>query len=93
MVISEASGRTKEAKDSLQSIKKILNGGGSLSAELLKDAIQIFPRSKIVSAYGELLSSSLDNIDRSDVLSPRKIVNFRSLSRILFLSTDNYVTL
>ncbi|WOG86135.1 hypothetical protein DCAR_0205336 [Daucus carota subsp. sativus] len=68
--------RTKEAKDSLQSIKKILNGGGSLSAELLKDAIQIFPRSKIVSAYGmteacssltfmTLYDSAKENCDQS----------------------------
>lgn len=34
----------------LPSIKKILNGGRSLSAELLRKAIQNFPRSKIVSA-------------------------------------------
>ncbi|KAL8106957.1 hypothetical protein AgCh_023674 [Apium graveolens] len=44
--------RTTETWDRLLSVNKILNGGGSLSVELLKDAIQIFPRSKIISAYG-----------------------------------------
>ncbi|KAJ0237823.1 2-succinylbenzoate--CoA ligase [Hirschfeldia incana] len=33
-------------------VRKILNGGGSLSTELLKDALTIFPRAKIFSAYG-----------------------------------------
>ncbi|KAJ4916906.1 hypothetical protein Rs2_02456 [Raphanus sativus] len=33
-------------------VRKILNGGGSLSTELLKDAAKIFPRAKIFSAYG-----------------------------------------
>ncbi|KAF8105813.1 hypothetical protein N665_0155s0030 [Sinapis alba] len=33
-------------------VRKILNGGGSLSTELLKDAVKIFPRAKIFSAYG-----------------------------------------
>ncbi|XP_006415458.2 2-succinylbenzoate--CoA ligase, chloroplastic/peroxisomal isoform X2 [Eutrema salsugineum] len=33
-------------------VRKILNGGGSLSSQLLKDAAQIFPRAKILSAYG-----------------------------------------
>lgn len=44
--------RTTETWDRLLSVNKILNGGGSLSVELLKDAIQVFPRSKIFSAYG-----------------------------------------
>ncbi|VVA99213.1 unnamed protein product [Arabis nemorensis] len=33
-------------------VRKILNGGGSLSSELLKDATNIFPSAKILSAYG-----------------------------------------
>lgn len=62
MVISEASVRTTETWNRLLSVNKILNGGGSLSVELLKDAIQIFPRSKILSAYGRFSSSSPDFI-------------------------------
>ncbi|KAM0951679.1 putative o-succinylbenzoate--CoA ligase [Dioscorea sansibarensis] len=33
-------------------VRKILNGGGSLSVELLSNAIHVFPHAKIVSAYG-----------------------------------------
>ncbi|XP_039140908.1 2-succinylbenzoate--CoA ligase, chloroplastic/peroxisomal-like isoform X2 [Dioscorea cayenensis subsp. rotundata] len=33
-------------------VSKILNGGGSLSVELLSNAIHVFPHAKIVSAYG-----------------------------------------
>lgn len=37
-------------------MKKLLNGGGSLSAELMKDATELFPRAKLLSAYGSDLS-------------------------------------
>ncbi|XP_010275958.1 PREDICTED: 2-succinylbenzoate--CoA ligase, chloroplastic/peroxisomal isoform X2 [Nelumbo nucifera] len=33
-------------------VKKILNGGGGLSFELVRDAAKIFPSAKILSAYG-----------------------------------------
>ncbi|XP_030468617.2 2-succinylbenzoate--CoA ligase, chloroplastic/peroxisomal isoform X2 [Syzygium oleosum] len=33
-------------------VKKILNGGGSLSIDLIKEAGNFFPRAKILSAYG-----------------------------------------
>ncbi|GAB4829431.1 hypothetical protein Ancab_019102 [Ancistrocladus abbreviatus] len=35
-----------------ESVKKILNGGGSLPVWLLKDAIKFFPKAKLLSAYG-----------------------------------------
>lgn len=35
-------------------VKKILNGGGGLSVELIKGATQIFPNAKLLSAYGML---------------------------------------
>lgn len=35
-------------------MKKILNGGGGLPLELIKDAMKFFPRAKLVSAYGQL---------------------------------------
>ncbi|KAK3432642.1 hypothetical protein EUGRSUZ_D00173 [Eucalyptus grandis] len=34
------------------SVKKILNGGGSLSIDLIKETVNFFPRAKILSAYG-----------------------------------------
>lgn len=45
----------KETWKGLVTVKKILNGGGSLSVELLKDALKFFPRAKILSAYGGFL--------------------------------------
>ncbi|CAF1928895.1 hypothetical protein HID58_066297 [Brassica napus] len=44
--------RTTKNGDQNSCVRKILNGGGSLSTELLKDAAKIFPRAKIFSAYG-----------------------------------------
>ncbi|KAF3586619.1 hypothetical protein F2Q69_00028513, partial [Brassica cretica] len=44
--------RTTKNGDQNSCVRKILNGGGSLSTELLKDAAKIFPRAKIISAYG-----------------------------------------
>ncbi|XP_020593308.1 2-succinylbenzoate--CoA ligase, chloroplastic/peroxisomal isoform X2 [Phalaenopsis equestris] len=35
-----------------ETVNKILNGGGSLSTELVKGAIDLFPNAKIISAYG-----------------------------------------
>ncbi|CAN8290616.1 unnamed protein product [Cochlearia groenlandica] len=44
--------RTKKSGAQNNGVRKILNGGGSLSNELLKDAARIFPRARILSAYG-----------------------------------------
>uniref|UniRef100_A0A5B6YT33 Uncharacterized protein n=1 Tax=Davidia involucrata TaxID=16924 RepID=A0A5B6YT33_DAVIN len=44
--------RTKETWKGIKTMKKILNGGGGLSVELIQDAIKIFPRAKLLSAYG-----------------------------------------
>ncbi|XP_059668339.1 2-succinylbenzoate--CoA ligase, chloroplastic/peroxisomal [Cornus florida] len=44
--------RTKEAWKGIKSVKKILNGGGGLSVELIKYATRTFPRAKLLSAYG-----------------------------------------
>lgn len=40
-------------------MKKILNGGGGLPLELIKDAVNIFPRAKLVSAYGQFHATYL----------------------------------
>ncbi|KAJ6417577.1 hypothetical protein OIU84_003326 [Salix udensis] len=47
-----SSTRLKETWKGGQYVKKLLNGGGSLSAELIRDAIELFPRAKLLSAYG-----------------------------------------
>ncbi|KAJ6724095.1 OBG-LIKE ATPASE 1 [Salix viminalis] len=44
--------RLKETWKGRHYVKKLLNGGGSLSAELIRDAIELFPRAKLLSAYG-----------------------------------------
>ncbi|KAL0695787.1 hypothetical protein Bca4012_062967 [Brassica carinata] len=44
--------RTRKNGAQNSCVRKILNGGGSLSTELLKDAAKIFPRAKLLSAYG-----------------------------------------
>uniref|UniRef100_A0A2P2LMI1 2-succinylbenzoateCoA ligaseic/peroxisomal-like isoform X5 n=1 Tax=Rhizophora mucronata TaxID=61149 RepID=A0A2P2LMI1_RHIMU len=48
--LSRVNGKWEER----QSVKKILNGGGSLSDEPIKSAIKLFPRAKIFSAYAML---------------------------------------
>lgn len=44
--------RMKRTWKGKEAVKKILNGGGGLSAELIKDACIFFPKAKIISAYG-----------------------------------------
>ncbi|KAI3466875.1 hypothetical protein Pfo_023538 [Paulownia fortunei] len=44
--------RMKQTSENFESVKKILNGGGGLSVEFLKDATKFFPRATILSAYG-----------------------------------------
>lgn len=44
--------RERDNGKTRESVKKILNGGGGLPLELIKDAVSIFPRAKLVSAYG-----------------------------------------
>ncbi|KAL1567500.1 o-succinylbenzoate--CoA ligase [Salvia divinorum] len=38
--------------ESIKSVSKILNGGGGLSTKLVEQATKVFPRAKILSAYG-----------------------------------------
>lgn len=47
--------RTKHISVGSKSVRKILNGAGGLSSDLIKNAIEIFPRAKILSAYGMLV--------------------------------------
>ncbi|KAL6991973.1 o-succinylbenzoate--CoA ligase [Sarracenia purpurea var. burkii] len=44
--------KMKETWKRKEMVTKILNGGGGLSIELIKDATQFFPRAKLFSAYG-----------------------------------------
>lgn len=44
--------RMKETSEQLETVMKILNGSGSLSTNLIEDATKIFPKAKLLSAYG-----------------------------------------
>ncbi|GAB2229638.1 hypothetical protein Droror1_Dr00013886 [Drosera rotundifolia] len=44
--------RLKKTWEGTESVKKILNGGGSLAVKLLEDVISFFHNTKIFSAYG-----------------------------------------
>lgn len=47
--------RGKETWKGGESVKKILNGGGSLSSELIMYSTKFFPKAKLLSAYGRHL--------------------------------------
>ncbi|XP_030479987.2 2-succinylbenzoate--CoA ligase, chloroplastic/peroxisomal isoform X2 [Cannabis sativa] len=46
-----SSTRGKDNWKGVESVKKILNGGGGLSIALTKEAVKLFPRAKLLSAY------------------------------------------
>lgn len=56
IVMFEGFVRQKETWKGMETVNKILNGGGGLSIELIKDATLFFPRAKLLSAYGGCLS-------------------------------------
>lgn len=95
--------RTTETRKILLSVNKILNGGGSLSVELLKDAIHIFPRSKILSAYGmteacssltfmTLYDSTKENSDQS-FMNEEKNLNLHETRGVCVGKTAPHVEL
>lgn len=55
-VMFEGFVRQKETWKGMETVNKILNGGGGLSIELIKDVTLFFPRAKLLSAYGGYLS-------------------------------------
>ncbi|XP_065862117.1 2-succinylbenzoate--CoA ligase, chloroplastic/peroxisomal isoform X2 [Euphorbia lathyris] len=50
--------RADKTSKGRQTVKRILNGGGSLPVGLIKDASEVFPRAKLLSAYGMTESCS-----------------------------------
>lgn len=42
----------QQGSESVESVSKILNGAGGLSVKLTEEAVKIFPRATIMSAYG-----------------------------------------
>ncbi|KAJ8545276.1 hypothetical protein K7X08_017859 [Anisodus acutangulus] len=55
--------RTKHISVGSKCVKKVLNGAGGLSSDLIKNVIEIFPRAKLLSAYG--MSHSYANSSNS----------------------------
>ncbi|XP_022146566.1 2-succinylbenzoate--CoA ligase, chloroplastic/peroxisomal isoform X2 [Momordica charantia] len=71
--------REKDNCKGRESVKKILNGGGGLPLELIKDALKIFPRAKLVSAYGMTETcSSLTFLTLYDPMRETSIPHFHS---------------
>ncbi|XP_038882141.1 2-succinylbenzoate--CoA ligase, chloroplastic/peroxisomal isoform X5 [Benincasa hispida] len=71
--------RERDSGKTRESVKKILNGGGGLPLELIKDAVKIFPRAKLVSAYGMTETcSSLTFLMLSDPMGETSIPHFQS---------------
>ncbi|XP_022977906.1 2-succinylbenzoate--CoA ligase, chloroplastic/peroxisomal isoform X1 [Cucurbita maxima] len=65
-----------------ESVKKILNGGGGLPLELIKDAMKFFPRAKLVSAYGMTETcSSLTFLMLCDPTGETSIPHFQSYAQ------------
>lgn len=57
--------RLKESGHGGESLKKILNGGGSLSTQLIEDATKCFPSAKLLSAYDQHFEKVGGNSARS----------------------------
>ncbi|CAH9141472.1 unnamed protein product [Cuscuta epithymum] len=63
-------------------VKKILNGGGALSVELINHAAKIFPRAKLISAYG--MTEACSSMTFKTLYDPAK----ESVRRALQLNND-----
>ncbi|XP_008439548.1 2-succinylbenzoate--CoA ligase, chloroplastic/peroxisomal isoform X3 [Cucumis melo] len=71
--------RERDNGKTRESVKKILNGGGGLPLELIKDAVSIFPRAKLVSAYGMTETcSSLTFLMLCDPMGETSVPHFQS---------------
>ncbi|GAA0141958.1 ligase [Lithospermum erythrorhizon] len=44
--------KRKKIGNGLESMKKVLNGGGSLTLQSIEETINIFPKARLISAYG-----------------------------------------
>lgn len=50
--IVETFHRMKQTSENFETVNKILNGGGTLSVELIENATKLFPRAMLLTAYG-----------------------------------------
>ncbi|PKA48538.1 2-succinylbenzoate--CoA ligase, chloroplastic/peroxisomal [Apostasia shenzhenica] len=59
-----------------KTVNKILNGGGSLSTELIESVVDVFPNAKIISAYGMTEAcSSLTFLTLYDPMQQRRAIS------------------
>ncbi|KAL2467419.1 2-succinylbenzoate--CoA ligase [Abeliophyllum distichum] len=70
--------RMKVTSEQLETVMKILNGGGALSAKLIEDATKIFPRAELLSAYG--MTEGCSSLTFMILYSPKKEKNSHQLS-------------
>ncbi|KAK4488109.1 hypothetical protein RD792_003851 [Penstemon davidsonii] len=72
--------RMKRKSDTFESVKKILNGGGGLSVELIRDATTIFPKATLLSAYG--MTEACSSITFTTLYDPTKENHFNQPSNV-----------
>ncbi|XP_021864928.1 2-succinylbenzoate--CoA ligase, chloroplastic/peroxisomal isoform X3 [Spinacia oleracea] len=70
--------RNNKSRNLVESVKKILNGGGSLSLQLVEDSVRCFHRAKLLSAYG--MTETCSSLTFITVYDPA--INNRHLKKI-----------
>ncbi|XP_022885537.1 2-succinylbenzoate--CoA ligase, chloroplastic/peroxisomal isoform X1 [Olea europaea var. sylvestris] len=69
--------RMKETSEQLETVMKILNGSGSLSTNLIEDATKIFPKAKLLSAYG--MTEACSSLTFMTLYNPTKDNHYHQL--------------
>ncbi|KAE7996058.1 hypothetical protein FH972_000807 [Carpinus fangiana] len=72
--------RQKATWKGKESVNKILNGGGGLSIELIKDATLFFPRAKLFSAYG--LTEACSSLTFMTLYDPTMEISSQHLQKV-----------
>ncbi|KAL6542687.1 hypothetical protein OROHE_010207 [Orobanche hederae] len=65
--------RMNQTSATFESVKKILNGGGGLSVDLIKQATKIFPRATLLSAYG--MTEACSSVTFMTLYDPKKEIH------------------
>ncbi|KAB2028683.1 hypothetical protein ES319_D05G112800v1 [Gossypium barbadense] len=78
--------RLKRIQKGCDSVKKILNGGGGLSDNLIKDATRLFPRAKLLSAYG--MTETCSSLTFTTLFEPMLEASGTSLQMLAITSSS-----
>ncbi|KAL9240978.1 hypothetical protein vseg_015139 [Gypsophila vaccaria] len=81
--------RDKQPNKQEPSLKKILNGGGSLSAQLIRDAMKCFPRAKLLSAYG--MTETCSSLTFITLYDPNETISHQHFERTEKLNQIGFV--